>query len=144
MDVNDVMHRKRARRIWGILKKVNWVESCHLKKKGDRGLEAGATRVGGGGRWKSQHRKIVPHSLCRETFNSKVIKGFVPELRSRAFRVSGFLCSMYICYEHSMYVTHIRIWLWYTISSAVTSNYCSSSFEGLWGKCCSVMYCFQD
>ena len=27
----------------------------------------------------------------------------------RVFRVSGFLCSMYICYEYSMYVSHIRI-----------------------------------
>ena len=45
-----------------------------------------------------------------EPFNSKVIKSFVPELRSRkCFCVSGFLCSMYICYEHSMYVSHIRI-----------------------------------
>ena len=44
--------------------------------------------------------------------NSKVIKSFVPELRSReCFCVSGFLCSMYICYEHSMYVSHIHVWL---------------------------------
>ena len=37
-------------------------------------------------------------------FNSTVIKTFVS-----VFRVSGFLCSMYICYEHSMYISHIRI-----------------------------------
>ena len=29
-------------------------------------------------------------------------------LIQRVFRVSGFLCSMYICYEYSMYVSHIR------------------------------------
>ena len=45
---------------------------------------AGATRVGGGYRWKSQHRKIVPLSpYVEKPLNSKVIKGFVPELRSR-------------------------------------------------------------
>ena len=53
-----------------------------------------------------------------ETFNSKVIKGFVPEQRSReCFRVSGFLCSMYICYEHSMYISRIHIWLCYIFSN---------------------------
>ena len=36
----------------------------------------------GGGRWKSQNRKIVPLSPYVEKF-LKVIKGFVPELRSR-------------------------------------------------------------
>ena len=65
-EVNDVMHRKRARRILGDLKK-SVVESCGPKKKGDfRELAvAGDTRVRGGGRCKSQHRKIVPLSLCR-------------------------------------------------------------------------------
>ena len=113
--VNDVIHRKRARRILGDLKK-SVVESCCPRKKGDFRLLTEALWwvphvLGGGGRWKSQHRKIVPLSLCRETFHSKLIKGFVPELRSRFvfFRVSEFLCSMYICYEHSMYVSHIRI-----------------------------------
>ena len=48
-------------------------------------------------------------------FNSKVIKSFVPELRSRkCFLCSGFLCSMYICYEHSMYISYIHVWLCYT------------------------------
>ena len=36
------------------------------------------------GRWKSQHRKIVSLSpRVEKPFNSKVIKSFVPELRSR-------------------------------------------------------------
>ena len=36
------------------------------------------------GRWKSQHRKIVPLSpYVEKPSNSKVIKSFVPELRSR-------------------------------------------------------------
>ena len=51
-----------------------------------------------GGRWKSQHRKIVPLSpYVEEPLNSKVIKSFVPEQRSRqvffVFRDSYVLSS---------------------------------------------------
>ena len=75
------------------------------------GLVVGAARDGMGG---SSDGKVIIERLSIslpyvETFNSKVIKGFVPELRSRVFRVSGFQCSMYMCYEHSMYISHIRI-----------------------------------
>ena len=53
--VNDVIHRKRARRILGIWEKsVSWV----LASEEDGSL-SGAAR--GGGRWKSQHWKIVYH-----------------------------------------------------------------------------------
>ena len=70
-----------------------------------------ATRVGGWG-----DEKFIKERLCIslpyvETFNSKVIKGFVPELRSRyvffVFRDSYVLC-IYI-YEHSMYISHSHI-----------------------------------
>ena len=45
-------------------------------------------------------------------FNSKVIKSFVPEIRSRkCFCVSGFLCYLNVSYEHSMYISHIHVWL---------------------------------
>ena len=75
-----------------------------------RGLAAGAARVGGG-RWKSQHRKIMYLSpYVEKPFNSKVIKSFVPELRSReCFCVSGFFCYLYVRCEYSMYVSHICI-----------------------------------
>ena len=47
----------------------------------------------GGGRWKSQNRKIVPLSpYVEKPLNSKVIKSFVPELRN-----------------------HYISWLWYDI-----------------------------
>ena len=54
------------------------------------------------GRWKSQHKKIVYLSpYVEKPFNSKVIKCFVPELRRRkVFRVSGFLCYLYMSYGH--------------------------------------------
>ena len=66
-----------------------WLSLAH------RGLEAGAIRFGGRGRWKSQHRKIVPFSpYIEKPLNSKVIKSFVPELRSRncfsCFRIPMF------------------------------------------------------
>ena len=76
-----------------------------------RRSQAGATHVEGGA-----DGKVIIERLCIslpyvETFHSKVIKGFLPELRSpyMFFRVLGLLCSMYICYERSMYVSHIRI-----------------------------------
>ena len=63
------------------------------------------------GRWKSHHRKIVPLSLCWRTFKLKGNKKFRTWTKKSllVFGVSGFLCSMYICYEHSMYVSHIHI-----------------------------------
>ena len=70
-----------------------------------------------GGGWKSHHRKIVHlSSLCwklllkgNKRFHAWTMKSLC------VFRVSGFLCFMYIYYEHSMYVSHIRIWLWYSM-----------------------------
>ena len=50
-----------------------------------------------------------------ETFNSKVIKGFVPELRSRyvlfEFRDSYVLCDIcHICNEYPMHISHIHVY----------------------------------
>ena len=65
------------------------------------------------GRWKSQHRKMFFSPYVESPLNSKVIKSFVTELRSRKcfFCVSGFLCYLYMSYEHSMYISHIHVWL---------------------------------
>ena len=70
--------------------------------------------------------KVIIERLCIslpyvKTFNSKVIKGFVPELRSRyvffVFRDSYVLC-IYVRYGHyflrtglNMSISHIHIWL---------------------------------
>ena len=90
--VNDVMHRKRVWRILGIWEKsVSWVlvseEEGWLSGLAEiRPVVCGGDRMWWGGRWKSQHRKIVYLSpYVEKPFNSKVIKGFVPELRSRKF-----------------------------------------------------------
>ena len=109
-----------AQRISGILKKsVEWSWDLPREKTVDFRLLAEAfgrcrTRWGGG-RWKSQNRKNVYLSpYVDEPLNSKVIKSFVPELRSRkclsCFEIPMFY--VYI-YEHYMSISHIRIWLWY-------------------------------
>ena len=112
-----------ARRIWGDLKKSLVELSSWLGRR--RLTFASSPKPGqwpcGGCHtcWGGADEKASKERLCLspyvETFNSKVIKGFVPELRSRyvLFVFPVYLCSMYICYEHSMYVSHIRIWLWY-------------------------------
>ena len=61
-----------------------------------------------GGRWKSCHKKIVSLSpYVEKTFNSKVIKSFVPELRSRkcffVFRDSYVIYVRYGHYERFAY-----------------------------------------
>ena len=111
MDVNGVMHRKRAWRIRGILKKSIELRTKHRTRRVDfrdsqRPDELACygrrTRWGWG-----VDGKVIIERLCIslpyiETFNSKVIKGFVPELRSRnaffVFRDSYVLC---------IYVTNI-------------------------------------
>ena len=112
-------HAPEARGGFGeILKKsVSWDETClggrRLAFVYSRRPWAGVARDGVGGRWKSQDRKIVPLSpYVEKPLNSKVIKSFVPELRSRyvffKFRDSYFLCIyIYIyIYEHYMSISH--------------------------------------
>ena len=92
---------------WEILKKsVSRVETRHRTRRlafvcSWRPLCRVPHVLTGGGRWKSQNRKIVPLSLyVEEPLNSKIIKGFVPELRSRyvffVFRDSYVLCYIFM------------------------------------------------
>ena len=91
----------RARRILGDFEKVSWDETClggrRLVFACSRRLLWRVAHVLGGGRRKSQNRKNVPLSpYVEEPLNSKVIKSFVPEQRSRyvffVFRDSYVLC----------------------------------------------------
>ena len=108
-DVNYVMHRKRARRILGDLKKRSVELSWELDtgregstfgaRRGQTNLGAtGAARdgVGGGEDGKARIERMCISLPYVETFNSKLIKGFVPELRRRyvffVFRDSYVLC----------------------------------------------------
>ena len=96
-----------ARRISGKKSQsVSWVETRHRTRRDDfRGSKrpdefaryGRRTRWGGGG-WQSQNRKNVYLSPdVDEPLNSKVIKSFVTELRSRkCFSCFEILCSIYI------------------------------------------------
>ena len=86
---NDVTHRKRVEDFGRFLKSQlvelrtgHW--TGRLTFPFSRWPWARVARDGVWGRFKSQHRKIVPLSTYVEKpINSKVIKRFVPELRSR-------------------------------------------------------------
>ena len=91
MDVNDVMHQKRVQKILGILKKSFELSLAVRRRRVT--FASSQWPCGGchacwwwwwcGGRWKSQNRKNVYLSpYVKKPLNSKVIKSFVPELRS--------------------------------------------------------------
>ena len=114
-----------ARRILGILKKVRWVENWTPNEKGWLSLvRGGLGQVSHemGDRRKSQNRKNVYLSPCvEEPLNSKVIKSFVPELRSRkcfsCFEIHMFYVYMLeTLWTFDVHFTHSRIWLWYWLS----------------------------
>ena len=118
------MHRKRSRRFLWIWKKSE-LNFCLRRERltfgARRGLAAGAARGGRGwGRWKYQHRKIVYLSpYVEKPFNSKVIKCFVPELRSRKdFRVFRI---PYVYFTYScMGMLHIYIYIYIYIYKCVS------------------------
>ena len=81
-DVSDVMHRKRGLRS----EKSQSVEFCRRKKKIDFRLLTEALRrvrmwFGADGKVVIERLYLSPY--VEKPFNSKVIKSFVPELRSR-------------------------------------------------------------
>ena len=104
VSANDVMHRKRAEdfgRFW----KSQWVEmrptpgedGWFLLACGD--LCGGCHTCWGGG---PPDERAIIERLCfspyvEEPLNSKVIKSFITEQRSRkCFRISRFLCSIFM------------------------------------------------
>ena len=95
------------------------------------GLVAGATGVAGA------DGKVIIERLCIslpyvETFNSKGNKRFRTWTKwLHVFHDSEFLCSMYIHYEHPMYVSHISIsWVWYNKSFICTEFKCQTVLFG--------------
>ena len=91
-----------VRRISGILKKVSRVENWTPNEKGWLSLARGGLGQVShkmGNRWKSQNRKNVYLSpYVEEPLNSKVIKSFVPELRSCYVFFSCFEIPMFYVY----------------------------------------------
>ena len=117
-------HTGSARRILGIWRKL--VE-LRLASGEDVSLSLARGDLCGGchtcwwDRWKSQNRKIVPLSpYVEEPLNSKVIKGFVTELRSRyvffEFRDSYVLS----LWTFDVRFTHSHI-------MAMAHNYCTTN-----------------
>ena len=107
-----------AGRILGDLKKsVSWVELSWVlprEKTVDFRLLAQALRREPHEMSRVQMNNARIERMCisllmSKPLNSKVINGFVPELRSPVFRVSRFLCFMFICNEHSMSISHIAV-----------------------------------
>ena len=101
--MNDVIHRKRAQRILGDLKKLVGLRTRQRTRRVDfRGSlrRDEFARYGHRTRWGADEKVIIERFCITlpyvETFNSKVIRGFVPELRSRyvffVFRDSYVLC----------------------------------------------------
>ena len=77
------------------------------------------TWFGADGKVNTERWYLSPY--IEKPFNSKVIKSFVPELRSRkCFCLSGFLCYIYVCVMDimnvlrtgmNMSISHFHIWL---------------------------------
>ena len=86
-DVNNVMHRKRARRILGDLKKVSELSLAARRRRVTFSCSPSpCDRVrkcwwGADGKVSIERWYLSPY--VEKPFNSKVIKSFVPELRSR-------------------------------------------------------------
>ena len=85
----------------------------------------------GGGRWKSQNRKNVYLSpYVEEPLNSKVIKSFVPELRSckcfSCFEIPIFY--VYMLWTFYVHFTYPDIWLRYIIFY-IKNNLCSLEWQ---------------
>ena len=106
-----------CRRFWGFWKSQlvelrldTWREgSTFGAHRGQTNLRAtGAAWDGGGGGWQSQNRKNVYLSPYIEPLNSKVIKSFIPELRSHECFLCFEIPMFYVyVYEHAMYVSHM-------------------------------------
>ena len=113
------MHRKPARRILEILKKVrvelsSWLWRRRLTfasspKPGQWPCGGCARDVGGGSDGKVGIERLYLSPYVEKPFNSKVIKGFVPELRSRyVFFVfpDSYIHMSWTFYVHFTYPYH--------------------------------------
>ena len=97
-----------------------WEGSTFGARWGQMNLCAtGATRVawGRGADEKASIERLCISLPCVETFNPKVIKGFVPELRSRECFLCFGIPMFYVYMLWTFYVryTYPDIWIWYTM-----------------------------
>ena len=104
---NDVTHRKRAEDL-GDFEKVSWVESClgrrRLTSACSRRPCDGCARVGGGTDGKARiERMCISLLMSKNLLTQKVIKSFVPELRSH---------KCFSCFEIPMFYVYM-LWTFY-------------------------------
>ena len=120
---------------WGIWKQsVSWVlrsEEGGWLSFARSGLMAGATRDGGG--WRKSHHRLWISLPYVETFNSKAIKGFVPELRCRyVFFVFRNSCVLRIYVMNIQCTFHISVsWIWYN-TTAICVLFNQSGLNSIW------------
>ena len=118
---------------WGFWKSKSWVlpseEEGWLSlahRSQASGLVAGATRVRGWADGKASIKRLCTSLPYVETFNSKVIKGFVPELRSSylifVFRDSCVQCYIYVYFTSLCYV-HFTHSIYYVYGTTVRKNH---------------------
>ena len=110
------MHQKRTWRILGILKK--FVELSLVVWRRRVTFASSQWPCGGwGGGKASLERLCLSLSLCWKTFKLEGNKKFRTWTKKSwsVFCVLGFLCSVYICYEHSMYISHIFMYGYVTL-----------------------------
>ena len=123
-----------ALRIWGIWEKwVSWELDSELSglAEADKFVRYGCHTWWGADGKVIIERLSISLPYVEKPFNSKVIKSFIPELRSRkCFRVSGFLCYLYMSYEHSICVSHIHVWLCCTKSDKTNKK--SKKLQSQW------------
>ena len=102
--MEDIGDFEKVSELSSALGEDGWLSQAH------QGLVAGATRDGGAyGKISIERWYLSPY--VEKPFDSKVIKCFVPELRSRkCFSCFGIpMFYVYVCYEHSMYISLICI-----------------------------------
>ena len=144
------MHRKRVRRIWGILKKsVSWELDSEREgstfgaRRGQTNLRAtGAARDGGVDGKVIIKRLWISLPYVEEPLNSKVIKGFVPDLRNRYvfFVIPMFYVYMlwifYVCFTYPYHGYFITIdykmsslpgTLWVLLTGFVSLAWCTAA-----------------
>ena len=121
--------------------KSHLVESCRPKKKGDFRLFTEALWwvphvCVWWDRWKSQNRKIVPLSpYVEKPFYSKVMKGFVPELRSR---------KCFSCFGIPMFYVYM-LWTFYVRFTYPYHEYVTWGRERtLWSKASGIENMIYD
>ena len=108
---------------WGFWRKtVSWVLRSEeegwlslARRNQASSLVGGSTRVGGGVDEKASIERLCLSPYVEKPFNSKVIKSFVPELRSRyVFFVFRDSYVLFIYVMNILCTFHISIsWVWY-------------------------------